>query len=647
MRRIGLFFVLLLGLLGGVVKAGNPSQTHDRVLRDSVFRAIEAMPQDTLRYEKVCSLFQKYIGTDWGLELADFALQDAKALNSPKRIINALYISFCYEHDRMNHEKEGKILKQLKETCYKYKDYETYFSAWTLYLGLSASKGNYEDVLNKADEMRREATRLDYHHGMTYAWMVEASVYTFMNDNKKVIDASLKALECQGLTVKELLNIYGNLSDAYMRLGKNKGSLSYTDKMKSLLDSLVQDNPENKMSWANELLEVEHRYAKAYYKEGNFKEVQKHLLAGDTYYPACSYVGYKVVHHELWAFYYRAMKQWDGCIHEIDAALSLYRENGGSPISELVLYTTRTAFLYSAGRTDECLDGCELLVATTDSLNRALLQRQEETFRENSAIQQALLQKEKNATKRRLICAGASFLLFLFVAIVTVRGYFIHRSLKHARRLTAEATRTAQEADKVKDIFLKNITNRIDAPLKDVVRYSQLLSTDKTLSMGETADYSGKIKESSESLMVLINNILDLSRLESGMMKYVVAEHDIVKICRDAINEMADKTGKVSVVNFTTDTERWMFPIDSNRFHKMLVSIFSFSGKEKEEVHCDCLLQASDDAFSLIIKGSPLTLASVEGQERDIVNEINRLFVKAFHGTYSIEDKCISITFKR
>lgn len=75
----------------------------------------------------------------------------------------------------------------------------------------------------------------------------------------------------------------------------------------------------------------------------------------------------------------------------------------------------------------------------------------------------------------------------------------------------------AEESDKLKSIFLSNMSHEIRTPLNSIVGFSNLLTADDNFSPEEKSIFVSTINEKCELLLNLINDILDLSRIESGL----------------------------------------------------------------------------------------------------------------------------------
>ena len=90
-----------------------------------------------------------------------------------------------------------------------------------------------------------------------------------------------------------------------------------------------------------------------------------------------------------------------------------------------------------------------------------------------------------------------------------------------------DARDKALQADKLKSAFLANMSHEIRTPLIAIVGFSDLLSDTSLFSEEEVAQFVGTINKNCSLLLALINDILDLSRIESGTMEFVFANHNL------------------------------------------------------------------------------------------------------------------------
>ena len=88
-----------------------------------------------------------------------------------------------------------------------------------------------------------------------------------------------------------------------------------------------------------------------------------------------------------------------------------------------------------------------------------------------------------------------------------------------------EALQKAKRSDELKSIFLANMSHEIRTPLNAIVGFSTLLACgDSEFSQQEIAEFTSLIEKNSKLLMVLITDILDLSKIESNTMEFKFKE---------------------------------------------------------------------------------------------------------------------------
>ncbi len=110
-----------------------------------------------------------------------------------------------------------------------------------------------------------------------------------------------------------------------------------------------------------------------------------------------------------------------------------------------------------------------------------------------------------------------------------------------------QAKEHAEEMDRQKSAFLANMGHEIRTPVNAIVGFAEILPT-----IEDAADrdaYINIIRQNSELLMQLVNDILDLARVESGLLKFEIDDFDLAKLCEEITLWYAIKdTGGVPVV---------------------------------------------------------------------------------------------------
>lgn len=103
-------------------------------------------------------------------------------------------------------------------------------------------------------------------------------------------------------------------------------------------------------------------------------------------------------------------------------------------------------------------------------------------------------------------------------------------------RTLIDAKEKAENADLLKSTFLANMTHEIRTPLNAIVGFSDLLSIETDPEMRDT--YIKLIKSNNEQLLRLINDVLDISKIESGMLSFAYTDVYLPSVMRDMHNVM-------------------------------------------------------------------------------------------------------------
>ena len=157
---------ILLILLGSVLHVSAGLTPQEQILRDSIFKVYHSMPVDTVRVEYLKDMYQQNIRADWSIELADSALQAAKALRNGRLELILCHEMFRYSQYRGDLPEMERQLALMKECSHRLKSYEYYFSSWEAVLDIQCSRGNIEYAVLQAKQMKADAEKLGYEKGI-------------------------------------------------------------------------------------------------------------------------------------------------------------------------------------------------------------------------------------------------------------------------------------------------------------------------------------------------------------------------------------------------------------------------------------------------------------------------------------------------
>ena len=193
-------------------------------------------------------------------------------------------------------------------------------------------------------------------------------------------------------------------------------------------------------------------------------------------------------------------------------------------------------------------------------------------------------EEDYTAIKRVVLIAVVVVLIFLYWNRKLSREvderirseHALRRSEDELRAAKLEAERLAREAEsanRAKSEFLANMSHEIRTPMNAVIGYSDLLS--KTVSDPQQKHYLDAIRASSRSLLMLINDILDLSRIEAGKMRLEFGPVSLRRMLQDVrhIFDLRAREHNVSLeVSVESDMPAGMV-LDETRLRQVLFNL--------------------------------------------------------------------------
>lgn len=146
-----------------------------------------------------------------------------------------------------------------------------------------------------------------------------------------------------------------------------------------------------------------------------------------------------------------------------------------------------------------------------------------------------------------------------------------------------KAKKEAEEASQAKSNFLSHMSHEIRTPLSGIIGFIDLMK-EETLS-DDLNKYVTVVDASAKSLLHIVNEILDLSKIESGRMDIHLEDTDIEDMCRQAANLFAWQTNKSSIktrVEIHPDTPSFIFT-DKMKVRQVIINLLGNAMKFTEQ----------------------------------------------------------------
>ena len=218
---------------------------------------------------------------------------------------------------------------------------------------------------------------------------------------------------------------------------------------------------------------------------------------------------------------------------------------------------------------------------------------------------------------------GAEFPVDLSVSRMEIGGEMmfcgIMRDLTESKRALA-AKEEAEYANDVKTKFLSVMSHELRTPLNAVLGFSQLLEME--LNDEKTRGYANEITQAGNSLLELISQILDYTRIETGTLEVILEEvdlHSLVGSCLEAV-EQARIDRRISIDNNIHASANYYLHVNEFRFKQVVCNILSNAIKYNTD-------GGSVVLDSRIVNGNRLRLSVADTGRGLTEDEIERLYL--------------------
>lgn len=184
-----------------------------------------------------------------------------------------------------------------------------------------------------------------------------------------------------------------------------------------------------------------------------------------------------------------------------------------------------------------------------------------------------------------------------------------------------EAKDRAEEANREKEEFLANISHEIRTPLNAIVGFCSLLVNNEE--EADRIELGNIVRRNSETLMGLITDILDLSKIDAGRGKFVVADTDLNEVYRQIISCIEKEAKQKSLKIYWPEKEEdGIFYTDESRLRQILLHLLSNALKFTEKGSITLGYRRKEDCYYFYVTD---TGCGIEEKEQE---NIFRRFVK-------------------
>lgn len=634
MRKI--IFILSLCL---TVAVSGHAGSHFVGMTDSLRAVAEALPHDSTRLKILTEIVLTEQHSPRFLEYAQQLFNEAVWQKNDRHIANSAYFFALYYYNNTDEiDSVSKWVNYIKPIAERTQFWHVYFSSQKLLINSYIYNNQYEYAINEALKMKEKAEAINNLDGRAAAYQCLINAYDETNRLKE-----------EEVVLKKAYTLFPDLDDTsaktnilcrfikfYERQKQYNELFKSLDEIIILLDKFTDEKPEMRNALYNNYLYAEIYYIYYYIGIKDLDAAGLHVKKASEYINSQTFMPYIILYKDACAEYYRQIKDYKMALALSDTVLQMAQQAEYEEKDYIQPLIHKADIWTEMGLYTEALPLYEKANAIQDSVNATISSKQLEEIKEMYHLNQLVLEEGDLRSYIQIIILGIVSIILVLCTSYMLRINRIRKELRISEKETKEAVSKTEEANEVKSRFLSNMSHAIRVPLNSVVGFSQLMAADVEIGEEARQEYSAIIQSNTEKLMRLVNNVLDLSRLEADMMKYQLTDYDIVQLSNDAISSARMQVPSLHI-QFECSIDECTVHTDCNRLMQILISTFHcpFDAlQEKQTVHFR--LDRTGEMLGFKIVNSPLAAPCHAGQEASIRHEINRLLLKHFGGTYQV-----------
>ena len=468
---------------------------------------------------------------------------------------------------------------------------ELSFSIRQLVVYLYSLRGDIGNAIDEAREMYEKAETIKYDFGMALSSAAIGDAYFCSNMPEEAIASYKEAIRHPAASPEN--NYYKEMT--ILKLIQTlilKERTQEAEKYRKMLSESKSIHSNQTLQFLTLATDVSY-----YIQKNELPNAHNCLLQAEQIYLSDKQPYYSTTYNYMQGRYNAAIGKHTLALQYYDNILTDIRQKMQSIIYLQIAYI-KANLLIEMDHKKEAARLYEEISMITDSVIAPSYAHRINNLR--ASYEENRMKVENKAEFNRIFLGG----IVIGIIVLGVMIYLVIHIVKQNKKIAESKIRmeqsrlNAENAMQSKSLFLSNMSHEIRTPLSALSGFSSLL-TEQALDEETRRQCGDIIQQNSDLLLKLINDVIDLSNLEIGNMKFNFKYSDAIAICNNVIDTVNKVKQTQAELRFNTSLPSLKLYTDDSRLQQLLINLLINATKFTPQGNITLEVQQESKDFAL------------------------------------------------
>lgn len=468
---------------------------------------------------------------------------------------------------------------------------ELSFSIRQLVVYLYSLRGDIGNAIDEAREMYEKAETIKYDFGMALSSAAIGDAYFCSNMPEEAIASYKEAIRHPAASPEN--NYYKEMT--ILKLIQTlilKERTQEAEKYRKMLSESKSIHSNQTLQFLTLATDVSY-----YIQKNELPNARNCLLQAEQIYLSDKQPYYSTTYNYMQGRYNAAIGKHTLALQYYDNILTDIRQKMQSIIYLQIAYI-KANLLIEMDHKKEAARLYEEISMITDSVIAPSYAHRINNLR--ASYEENRMKVENKAEFNRIFLGG----IVIGIIVLGVMIYLVIHIVKQNKKIAESKIRmeqsrlNAENAMQSKSLFLSNMSHEIRTPLSALSGFSSLL-TEQALDEETRRQCGDIIQQNSDLLLKLINDVIDLSNLEIGNMKFNFNYCDAIAICNNVIDTVNKVKQTQAELRFNTSLPSLKLYTDDSRLQQLLINLLINATKFTPQGNITLEVQQESEDFAL------------------------------------------------